>query len=157
VIQELKLNKNEEYDTDFVLSKSNIVKSYNLNHIESKKIKRERIDLTDKNSYLFKSWNSNNSPILPMIQIEQEENKITKLWIHTNNLAERVDLNSKKSLEILFKGFESLPLLNDWQNYLSEAIRNDSKFKVGEKNEAISLCVHLNSDNEIIDWSFHLL
>jgi len=54
VIQELKLNKNEEYDTDFVLSKSNIVKSYNLNHIESKKIEKwERIDLTDKNSYLF--------------------------------------------------------------------------------------------------------
>ncbi len=114
------------------------------------------LDLTDKNSYLFKSWNSNNSPMLPMIQIDQGKNKSTKLWIHTNNLAERVDLNSKKSLEILFKGFESLPLLNDWQNYLSEAIRNDSEFKVGEKNEAISLCVHLNSDNEIIDWSFHL-
>ncbi len=157
VIQELKLNNNEDYDTDFVLSKSNIVNSYNLNDIESKKIEqRERIDLTDKNSYLFKSWNSNNSPMLPMIQIDQGKNKSTKLWIHTNNLAERVDLNSKKSLEILFKGFESLPLLNDWQNYLSEAIRNDSEFKVGEKNEAISLCVHINSDNEIIDWSFHL-
>ncbi len=157
VIQELKLNNNEEYDTDFVLSKSNIIKSTNLNHIESKKIeKRERLDLTDKNSYLFKSWNSNNSPMLPMIQIEQLKNKSTKLWIHTNNLAERVDLNSKKSLEILFKGFESLPLLNDWQNYLSENIRNDSEFKFGKKNEAISLCVHLDSDNEIIDWSFHL-
>jgi len=157
VIQELKLNKNEEYDTDFVLSKSNIVKSYNLNHIESKKIEKwERIDLTSKNSYLFKSWNSNNSPMLPMIQIEHGKNKSTKLWIHTNNIAERVDLNSKKSLEILFNGLESLPLLNDWQNYLSEAIRNDSEFKFGEKNEAISLCLHLNIDNEITDWSFHL-
>ena len=49
VVQELKLNNNEEYDTDFVLSKSNIVKSTNLNHIESKKIeKRERIDLQIK-------------------------------------------------------------------------------------------------------------
>ena len=68
VIQELKLNNNEEYDADFVLSKSNIAKSYNLNHIESKKIeKRERIDLTDRNSYLFKSWNSNNSPMLPCL------------------------------------------------------------------------------------------
>ena len=83
VIQELKLNNNEEYDTDFVLSKSNIVKSYDLNHIESKKLEpRERIDLTDKNSYLFKSWNSNNSPMLPMIQIEHGKNKNTKLWIH---------------------------------------------------------------------------
>jgi len=157
VIQELKLNNNEELDKDFVLSKSNIFNSYNLNHIESKKIeKRERIDLTDKNSYLFKSWNLDNSPMLPMIQIEQGKNKSTKLWIHTNNLAERVDLNSKKSLEILFNGFESFPLLNDWQNYLSNNIRNDSEFKFGGNNEAISLCLHLNNDNEITDWSFHL-
>jgi len=157
VIQELNLNHNEELDTDFVLSKSNIVESYNLNHVESKKIeKRERIDLTDKNSYLLKSWNSDNSPMLPMVQIEQEKNKSIKLWIHTNSLAERVDLNSKTSLEVLFNGFESLPLLNDWQNYLNEAIRSDSEFKLGEKNEAISLCLHLNSDNKITDWSFHL-
>ena len=157
VIQELKLNNNEELDKDFVLSKSNIFNLYNLNHIKSKKIeKRERIDLTDKKSYLFKSWNSDNSPMLPMIQIEQGKNKSTKLWIHTNNLAERVDLNSKKSLEILFNGFESFPLLNDWQNYLSDNIKNDSEFKFGGKNEAISLCLHLNNDNEITDWSFHL-
>ena len=82
--------------------------------------------------------------------------KRQRLWIHTNNLAERVDLNSKKSLEILLKGFESLPLLNDWENYLSLSLRNDSEFKLGEKSEAISLCVNLNSDNKIIDWSFHL-
>ena len=94
--------------------------------------------------------------MLPMIQIEHGKNKNTKLWIHTNNVAERLDLNSKKSLEILLKRFESLPLLNDWENYLSEAIRKDSEFKFGEKNEAISLCLHLNSDNKIIDWSFHL-
>ncbi len=157
VIQELKLKNNEELDTDFVLSKSNIVKSYNLNQIEFKKIeKRERIDLTDKNSYLFKSWNSDDSPMLPIIQVEQEKNKNTKLWVHTNNLAERVDLNSKKSLQILFNGFESLPLLNTWQNYLSVAIRSESEFKFDEKNEAISICLHLNSDNEITDWSFHL-
>jgi len=72
VIQELQLNDNEELDTDFVLSKSNIVKFGCENLIESKEIeKRERIDLSDKNSYLFKSWNSNNSPLLPMIQIEK--------------------------------------------------------------------------------------
>ena len=157
VIQELQLNDNEELDTDFVLSKSNIVNLNNKNLIEPKKIeKRERIDLTDKNSYLFKSWNSDKSPTLPMIQLERGENGSTKLWLHTNNLAERVDLNNKKTLEIFFKCFESLPLLNNWHNYLSEAIRNASKFNLGEKNEAISLCLNLNSDNEIVEWSFHL-
>ena len=156
VIKELQLNNNEEFDTDFVLSKSNIIKSNN-NVIEAKKIeKRERIDLSDKNSYLFKSWNSDNSPILPMIQIEQEKNQSTKLWLHINNIAERVELNGKKSLEMFFNSFESFPLLNDWQNYISDEIRHASEFNLGEKNEAISICMHLNSDNEITDWSFHL-
>jgi len=157
VIQELQLNDNEELDTDFVLSKSNIVNLNSKNLIEPKKIEiRDRIDLTDKNSYLFKSWNSDKSPTLPMIQLEKGGNGSNKLWLHTNNLAERVDLDNKKSVEIFFKCFESLPLLNNWHNYLSEAIRNASKFNLGEKNEAISLCLHLNSENEIVEWSFHL-
>ncbi|MCR8540279.1 MAG: S1 RNA-binding domain-containing protein [Prochlorococcus marinus CUG1439] len=157
VIQELQLNNNEELDTDFVLSKSNIFKLGNENLIESKKIeKRERIDLSDKNSYLFKSWNSDNSPMLPMIQIEPGKDRSNKLWLHTNNLAERVELNGRKSLELFFNGFESLPLLNNWQNYISENIRKSCEFNLGEKNEAISLCLHLNSDNEITKWSFHL-
>jgi ribonuclease R len=157
VIEEMHLSNNEELDTDFVLSKSNIVKLGNENLIESKNLeKRERIDLSDKNSYLFKSWNYENSPMLPMFQIEQEKNRFTKLWIHTNNIAERVELNSKKSLDKILNSFESVPLLNNWQNYLSEAIINASEFKLGDKNEAISLCLHLNSENEITKWSFHL-
>ena len=157
VIKELDLNNNEELDTEFVLSKSNIIKFNDNNVFESKKIeKRERIDLSDKNSYLFKSWVSDNSPMLPMIQVEQDKDKNTKLWLHASSLAERLELNSKKLLEIFFNGFEALPLLNNWQNYLGEAIRNPSDFNLGEKNEAISLCMHLNSDNEITKWSFHL-
>ena len=156
VIKELELTNNEELDTDFVLSKSNILKVGNENLSQSKKIeKRERIDLSDKNSFLFKSWNCEESPMLPIIQIEQEKNGSSKLWIHTNNLAERVELNNKKSLETL-NSFESFPLINNWQNYLSESIRNASEFKLGEKNEAISLCLHLDSNNEITKWSFHL-
>ncbi len=157
VIQELKLNNNEELDTDFVLSKSNIINLKNSNDIQTKKIdKRKRIDLSNKNSYLFKSWISDNSPMLPMIQIEQDKDKNTKLWIHTNNIAEILDLNSKKSLEIFFNAFESIPLLNNWQDYLSENLRNFSEFKLGKKNEAISLCLTLNSTNEITEWGFHL-
>ncbi len=157
VTQELQLKDNEELDTDFVLSKSNIVKLCNENLIQSKKTeKRERIDLSEKKSYLFKSWNSDDSPMLPLIQIEHGNENNTKLWLHTNNLAERVELNSKKSLETFFSCFESLPFLENWQNYLSDSIVSASKFYLGEKNEAISLCLNLNSENEITEWSFHL-
>ena len=40
-----------------------------------------------------------NSPMLPMIQIEQDKNGINKLWLHTNNLSERVELNNKNAIE----------------------------------------------------------
>ncbi|MBO6975735.1 MAG: S1 RNA-binding domain-containing protein [Prochlorococcus marinus CUG1435] len=157
VIQELKLKNNEELDIDFVLSKSNLLDIGDENLIEYKKIeKRERIDLSDKNSYMFKSWESENSPMLPLIQIEQEKDSSTKLWIHTSNLAEIVELSNKKYLEIFFNGCESLPLLNNWRNYLNEDIKNASEFKLGVKKEAISLCMHLDSDNKVTKWSFHL-
>ena len=157
VIKELPLNNNEGLDTEFVLSKSNIISFNNSKDIESKKIeKRKRVDLSDKNSFLFKSWNSHNSPLLPIIHIEQEQQGNSKLWIHTNNIAERVDLNNKKCIEIFLNEFESLPLLNNWQNYLGEELRHSAEFKLGEKREAISLCLHLSSNNEITEWSFHL-
>ena len=50
VIQELELNNNEELDTDFVLSKSNIANLSNKNIIQFKQIeKRERVDYQIKN------------------------------------------------------------------------------------------------------------
>ena len=113
VIKELKLNNNEKLDTEFVLSKSYFNNLKNPNDIKPKEIKKEkRLDLSGKNSYMFKSWKADNSPILPIIQIENDKDETTKLWIHTNAIAERLTLNSKKSLEIFSDKFESFPLLN---------------------------------------------
>ena len=47
--------------------------------LNKKNRKAERIDLSNKNSYLFKSWNHENSPMLPMIQIEHGKDKIQNL------------------------------------------------------------------------------
>ncbi len=157
VIKELKLNNNEKLDTEFVLSKSNINNINNPKDIKPNDIKQlQRLDLSENNSYMFKSWKADNSPILPIIQIENDKDETTKLWIHTNAISERLTLNSIKSLDIFSDKFESFPLLEIWENHLSEKVRNVSKFNLGEKNEAISLCIYLNSENEIINWSFHL-
>ena len=91
-----------------------------------------------------------------MIQIEHGKDKNTTIWIHTNNLGERVELNNKNSIETFFNSFESFPLLDNWHNYLNESFRKASEFKLGEKKEAISLRLDLNSNNEINEWSFHL-
>ena len=157
VIKELKLNNNEKLDTDFVLSKSNI---HRIDNFQNPKLtignQQQRLDLSSKNSYMFKSWKTENSPILPIFQIEQNKNKNHKLWIHTNTIAERVDLSNKKSLQMFFDRFESFPLIEKWQNYLSDEICNAAKFNTNEINDAISLCIEMNSENEIINWSFHL-
>ena len=157
VIKELKLNNNEKLDTDFVLSKSNI---HRIDNFQNPKLtvgnQQQRLDLSSKNSYMFKSWKTENSPILPIFQIDKIKNNSYKLWIHTNTIAERLDLSNKKSLQIFFDRFESFPLLEKWQNYLSDEICNAAKFNINEINDAISLCIEMNSENEIINWSFHL-
>ena len=158
VISVLKLNNNEELDTEFVLSKSNIIKTNKPKDLPLKAINKEqkRLDLSNHNAYMFKSWNSENSPILPIIQLDQNKDKTYKLWIHTNAISERIDLFNKKNLEIFLDGFESFPFLETWQNYLNENISNACKFQIGKANEAISICINLNNKNEIINWSFHL-
>ena len=157
VIKELKLNNNEKLDTDFVLSKSNIHKIDKFQFPVISDIKKQkRLDLSDKNSYMFKSWSAENSPILPIFQIEKNKNNTFKLWVHTNSIAERLDLTSKKSLQIFFDRFQSFPLLDNWQNYLSDEISIAAKFNKSKINDAISLCIDINSENEIINWSFHL-
>ena len=157
VIKQLDLNNTEKLDVDFVLSKSNINK---ITKLQSPKLivinENTRLDLTNKNSYMFKSWNADNSPILPIFQIEKNSDNSCKLWVHTNSIAERIDLSSKKGLEVFFDSFESFPLLNTWQPYLSDEIFNSSKFNLDEINEAISLCIEINSENEITNWKFQL-
>ncbi len=157
VIKELKLDNNEKLDTDFVLSKSNIHKVANFQNPKlTADNQQQRLDLSTENSYMFKSWKTENSPILPIIQIDKNRNKTYKLWIHTNTIAERLDLSNKKSIQMFFDRFESFPLLEKWQNYLSDEICDAAKFNTNEINDAISLCLEINSENEIINWSFHL-
>ena len=156
VIKELNLN-NEKLDIDFVLSKSNLNQQNSTKAFHLKDIKNnERIDLTDKIAYKFKSWNAKESPIFPIIQLEKNKDNTFKLWLHANTIAERLELNKRNCLEEFFDNFESFPLLDRWHNYLSEEVINASKFNLGEDNEAISLCIDLNSENKIINWSFHL-
>ena len=106
----MKLNNNEKLDTDFVLSKSNI---HRISNFENPKLtvgnQQQRLDLSSKNSYMFKSWKTENSPILPIFQIEKIKNKNYKLWIHTNTIAERLDLSNKKSLQIFLIDLSHFP------------------------------------------------
>ena len=80
VIKELELYNNEKLDTDFVLSKSNINKIDNFKNLKPTVVnQQQRLDLSSKNSYMFKSWKTENSPILPICLIEKNRNKNHKV------------------------------------------------------------------------------
>jgi len=157
VIKELKLNDTEDNDNEFVLSKNNLNINYKKLNLEINAPEmRERLDLTTKNTFMFKSWNNKNSPLLPLFQIEKFKDKSSKLWIHVNNISERINFNSKNITDYFIDNYESFPLKDIWQNYLDQKILDISEFKVGKKNDAISLCLTLSKNKQIIDWSFHL-
>ncbi len=159
VIKELKLSNDNVNDNDneFVLSKNNINIKEKEEHLEiiDPEIE-ERLDLTSENSFMFKSWKNNNSPLLPLIQININKDKTSNLWIHVNSVAERINFNNKNIKEYFYDNFESIPLTTNWHNYLEKRLLNNAEFKIGETNKAISLCISLSKDKEIIDWSFHL-
>ena len=157
VINELNLNDNEDVDNDFVLSKNGMhLKNTNfdleINEIEI----QDRLDLTSTNSYMFKSWKYNNSPLLPIFQIEKIKDGQIKLWIHSNSIPERIDFSSKNISDYFNNNLESVPLSGKWNNFLTSNLLEKSDFKIGEKNDAISLCLTLSKNKEIIDWKFHL-
>ena len=157
VVSELKLNNNEDSDNDFVLSKNNlnhIDKSSDLKIIEPEI--KERLDLTSERCFMFKSWNNDNSPLLPIFHIDNSDNDNTKIWIHTNSIVERIDFNDKNFIYSFIENFESIPLINSWKNILDDKLCDLSKFKINKPNKAISLCITISNKLEITDWSFHL-
>ena len=156
VIRELNLNSDDDNDNEFVLSKNNININEREEYLDVKEPEIEnRLDLTSENSFMFKSWKNNNSPLLPLFQISINKDKTSNLWIHVNSVAERISFNNN-IIEYFTDNYESIPLKNNWHNFLDERLINNSEFKIGEKNTAISLCISLSKKKEIIDWSFHL-
>ncbi len=157
VIEELILNNIEENDNKFVLSKNNIkLNEQKVNLVINKLENEERLDLTSNNSFMFKSWGNKNCPLLPLFQVQSQKDKTFKLWIHVNAIAERIDFNNKTIDEFFEDNYESFPLINNWNNFLDTNLLNVSDFKLGTKNNALSLCITLSKNKEIIDWSFHL-
>tara|TARA_Y100000589_G_scaffold326076_1_gene365189 strand:+ start:1031 stop:3247 length:2217 start_codon:yes stop_codon:yes gene_type:complete len=157
VISELDLCENEKLDEEFVLSKNNIILN---NQKSSLKLQDpqidDRLDLSTKNAFMFKSWNKVDSPLLPLFQFEKDNLNNSKLWIHTNSIAERIDFDDKNLIEFFNSNFSSFLLSDRWNNFLDKDLLNLCKFEIGKTNKSISLCLELSKNFEIVDWSFHL-
>ena len=157
VINELKLEENEVIDNEFVLSKNNLYPFKSKLELPLiKPVTKTRLDLSNKKSFMLKNWKLENSPLLPIFHIEKKNDNETELWIHTNSIAERIDFTNKDITDFFDENMESYPLSNKWKSYLGEEIIKASDFKIGVKNQAISICMILNNNFEIVNYSFHL-
>ncbi len=155
IIRQLPLNGGINGDIDISLAKNNIIKELSIPKISPKKISdKKRQDFTDQPSLLLRSWESKNSPSLPAIYAKPHQGG-TRIWIHTPTVAERINIGSKLDDYLKERG-EAICLGNDWIDFLSESVKHKSNFKLNEENEAITIIFDLNSEGNILDWSFSL-
>ena len=155
IIRELPLNAGLEGDIEILLSKYNIYKDLHPSKFTSKKINsKAREDLTSQPSLLFKSWECLNCPSLPAFFAEPLDGG-NRIWIHTPTVSERINLGGKLDNHLKEKG-EVICLGSNWLEFLPASLKSNSEFKINEKNESITLMIDINSNGEIIDWTFSL-
>ncbi len=155
ISRKLNINGDLESDIDLLISKTNLQRQETSPRAVLKHPKlKDRIDLTEQPTLLFKGWQSSLSPGLPAIHIEKHDaNK--KVWIHVPAIAERITFGS--SLDIWIKRqSEAICLGKTWQPLINPNLTKAAEFSVGDPNEAVSICMELDETGKLTDWQFLL-
>lgn len=155
VIRPLPLHGGINGDIDILLTKNQL----NYNSIVPKSTikspsSRNRKDLTNQPSLLFRSWTSDDSPPLPAIHVEPMSGGI-KIWLHSPSLAERVSIGNNLD-QWLFERSQAQCLGDKWNPLLNQNLKKACEFNVGEVNKAITAEIFLTAEGDIKDWEFYL-
>ena len=155
IVRSLPIDGGKESDKDLLITKHNLnSRDIPPRSIIKKVSDKDRIDLTSQKALMFSSWQSGTSPILPAIFAETRAGG-ARIWLHSPSVAERVSYGS--SLERWIKDrTESICLGDTWLNLLGKSLTDASRFQVGVDNQAISICMDITSEGELIDWTFAL-
>ncbi len=155
VVRELPLDGDPSSDKDLILTKCNLQGTTDPPKTTLKApLEKNRIDLTNQNCLLLKSWESENSPSMPAVYAEANNGGI-QLWIHAPTIAERLNLGNSLDLWLRDR-FHSKCLGNEWIELLSKNLSNVSDFKVNQQNDSISVCINIDSQGNLIGWEFVL-
>ena len=115
---------------------------------------KRRQDLTCQPALLLRSWLSQGAPTLPAIHALPHSGGI-RLWLHAPAVAERI--NPGNSLDLwLRERAESLCLGQVWQPMFNSPLSKACEFRVGETQDAVSICMDIGAGGRIHDWSFQL-
>ena len=155
VVKKIPLDNGFSGDTDLLLTKLNLQNitdppKTSLKHPSDK----NRVDLTNQNSLIYKSWKGEDSPPIPCIYTESHSGGV-RIWLHTPSIAERVSTESLLDTWVRNKG-EAICLGDKWIPLLNEQVTKASAFNVGEIKEAISLRMDIDSEGNLKDWEFQL-
>ncbi len=155
VARPLPLNGGPSGDRDLLLTKANLqerplpprsaLKSPNT---------KQRLDLTSQPVLLLRSWQVSDAPALPGVYVEPHAGG-TRLWIHSPAVAERIGVGNNLDLWLRERS-EALCLGEVWHPLLSPAVSKSASFEVDEATEAVTVCLDLTADGELIDWQFSL-
>nr|AUG32666.1 putative acetazolamide conferring resistance protein Zam [Paulinella longichromatophora] len=158
VVRILNTKGNVLTDRELLVAKYSLDYRYLLPHfILNAPIGQHRHDLTEQSVILFKGFDHIHNLSLPGVTIQtpvsSHEKPSIRLWIHAPLIAERVGFNTaldlwlRKRADALFVIGEFLPLLNP-------VLTENSAFKVGEKQSAISIALDLSAEGELIHYRF---
>ncbi len=155
VVRALPLDAGFDGDKDILLSKVNITKDSAEPRIALRTpLDKQRLDLTNQQSLLFKSWEGINAPALPAISIEPYKGGF-KLWVHIPSVAERIKLGSVLDKWLREKGSAHC-LGDEWIPLLTKQLIKASEFRLNETTEAISVQLEIDKDGVVEDWNFVL-
>ena len=113
-----------------------------------------RTDLCDQPALLLNSWDAENAPAIPAVHVEARQGG-SRLWIHAPAVAERVGIGNNLDVWLRERG-ETLCLGEVWQPLLSPTLNKTVQFRVGETSAAVSACLDVDADGELLDWTFVL-
>ena len=115
---------------------------------------KRRRNLTYQPALLLRSWSRQKAPCLPAIHVLSHEGGV-RLWLHAPAVAERI--NPGNSLDLWLRDrAESLCLGQVWQPMLSPTLGKACEFRVGEIQDAVSVCMDIEAGGEIRSWDFQL-
>lgn len=155
VVRELPLDNGIKGDIDILLTKSHLQFNPKAPNFTLKNIlDTNRLDCTHQSSLIYNSWSQNNAPQLPAIFVEHIDIG-TRIWIHSQAIAERFNFGSKIHDWIKNRG-KALCFGNSWRDCISEQLTSASSFTPNVINEAVSLSIDLNNEGEIKDFRFNL-
>ncbi len=155
VVKQHTLSGGYESDLELLLTKYNLELKDKFPRFSLKQpIQKIRKDLTSQPSLILKSWESKDSPTLPIVYIEPNKGGF-RVWIHSASIAERIVLGNNLDLSIR-QSMESVCLGKKWSKLITESLKKETKFVEGENNEAITISIDINSSGEVLDWEFCL-